>query len=64
MALFAAGLAMGLAAACAWAWGVHVGQFRQLEQTKQQLFWPDLAEAPGGPSPGTDRRPSDGEGTR
>lgn len=42
LALFAAGIAMGLAAACMWAWGVHTGQFRDLERTKHQLFWPEL----------------------
>jgi nitrogen fixation-related uncharacterized protein len=41
---FAAGILMGLAGACMWAWGVHTGQLRDLEQTKQQLFWPDLAD--------------------
>ncbi len=58
MALFAAGVAMGLAAACAWAWGVHTGQFHQLEDTKQQVFWPDLAEEPVVSSPGTDGGPA------
>ena len=46
LALFAAGIAMGLAGALMWAWGVHTGQFRNLERTKQQLFWPDLAPEP------------------
>lgn len=41
--LFAAGIAMGIAGACMWAWGVHTGQLRDLERTKDQLFWPDLA---------------------
>jgi nitrogen fixation-related uncharacterized protein len=45
IALFAAGIAMGIAGACMWAWGVHNGQFRDLEETKRQLFWPDLAPA-------------------
>ena len=44
LALFAGGIAMGLAGALMWAWGVHTGQFRDLEATKEQLFWPDLAE--------------------
>lgn len=43
VALFVAGLALGLAGACMWAWGVHSGQLRDLEKTKDQLFWPDLA---------------------
>lgn len=43
LALFAAGIAMGLAGALMWAWGVHSGQFRNLEKTKQQLFWPEVA---------------------
>ncbi len=43
LALFAGGIAMGLAGALMWAWGVHTGQFRDLEATKEQLFWPDLA---------------------
>jgi nitrogen fixation-related uncharacterized protein len=64
MVLFMAGLAMGLAAACVWAWGVHTGQFRQLENTKQQLFWPDLAEEPGSPSLAGTGCPREGEGAR
>ena len=44
LALFAAGIVMGLGGACFWAWGVHTGQLRDLEATKAQLFWPDLAE--------------------
>ncbi len=43
LALFVAGVAMGLAGACMWAWGVHSGQFRELERTKDQLFWPEIA---------------------
>ncbi len=43
IALFVAGVAMGLAGACMWAWAVHTGQFRDLEKTKHQLFWPELA---------------------
>ena len=43
LALFAGGIVMGLAGALMWAWGVHSGQFRNLEDTKQQLFWPELA---------------------
>jgi len=43
IALFVAGVAMGLAGACMWAWAVHTGQFRDLEKTKDQLFWPELA---------------------
>lgn len=46
MALFAAGIAMGLAGACMWAWAVHSGQFRDLEATKAQLFWPEMAAPP------------------
>ena len=42
--LFAAGIFMGIAGALAWAWGVRSGQFRDLEKTKEQLFWPDLAD--------------------
>jgi nitrogen fixation-related uncharacterized protein len=43
LALFAGGIVMGIAGALLWAWGVHAGQFRDLEATKRQLFWPDLA---------------------
>ena len=43
IALIVAGVAMGLAGACMWAWAVHTGQFRDLEKTKDQLFWPELA---------------------
>lgn len=41
--LFVSGIAMGIAAALMWAWGVRSGQFRDLEKTKDQLFWPELA---------------------
>lgn len=54
LALFAGGIVMGLAGALMWAWGVHSGQFRNLEETKQQLFWPELAPEAGegtGPEP-------------
>jgi cbb3-type cytochrome oxidase maturation protein len=43
--LFVSGIAMGIAAALMWAWGVRSGQFRDLEKTKDQLFWPELAGA-------------------
>lgn len=56
IALFVAGIAMGIAGALMWAWAVHSGQLRDLERTKHQLFWPDIAEGPRGPeAPG---RPS------
>jgi nitrogen fixation-related uncharacterized protein len=57
IALFIAGIAMGVAGALMWAWAVHSGQLRDLERTKQQLFWPEIAEGsegpaiPGAPSP-------------
>jgi nitrogen fixation-related uncharacterized protein len=41
--LFVAGTFMGLAGASIFAWAVHTGQLRNLERTKEQLFWPDLA---------------------
>jgi cbb3-type cytochrome oxidase maturation protein len=47
LALFAAGIALGIAGALAWAWGVHSGQLRDLERTKEQLFWPELAPPDG-----------------
>jgi cbb3-type cytochrome oxidase maturation protein len=43
IALFAAGVAMGTAGALIWAWGIHAGQFEDLEAVKDQLFWPELA---------------------
>ena len=43
LALFAGGIVMGLAGALMWAWGVHTGQLSHLEETKQQLFWPEIA---------------------
>lgn len=49
LALFAGGIVMGIGGALMWAWGVHAGQFRNLENTKDQLFWPELA--PEGESP-------------
>ena len=77
VALFAAGIAMGLAGACMWAWAVHSGQFRDLETTKGQLFWPDLAPPPDDEPPpygelaarpaggvGLAPRPSEGGGPR
>jgi len=41
--LFAAGICMGVAGAFFWAWGVRTGQFHDLEKTKDQLFWPEIA---------------------
>ena len=38
LCLFLAGIAMGAAFACVWAWGVRSGQFRNLEDTKSQVF--------------------------
>lgn len=51
LALFAGGIVMGITGALVWAWGVHTGQFRDLEATKQQLFWPELAPDDGSPQP-------------
>ncbi len=56
VALFLAGVAMGLAGACMWAWAAHTGQLSDLEQTKHQLFWPDLAETDGETPRGPDHR--------
>jgi len=53
---------MGLAGALMWAWGVHTGQFRDVERTKDQLFWPDLAQDPKLPEPG--RQPTADSRTR
>lgn len=55
LALFAGGIIMGLAGALMWAWGVHAGQFRNLEETKEQLFWPEIA-----PEGGDGLTPADG----
>jgi cbb3-type cytochrome oxidase maturation protein len=41
-ALFLGAAAMGPAGVCIWAWGVRSGQFRDLEKTKDQIFWPEL----------------------
>lgn len=44
---------MGIAGALMWAWAVHSGQLRDLETTKQQLFWPDIADGSAdAPTPG------------
>lgn len=51
LALFAGGIVMGIAGALMWAWGVHTGQFRDLEATKQQLFWPELSPDDGSADP-------------
>lgn len=45
VSLFVAGICLGVAGALMWAWGVHTGQFKDLERTKEQLFWADLADA-------------------
>jgi cbb3-type cytochrome oxidase maturation protein len=55
VALFAAGIALGIAAAFVWAWGVRTGQFRDLERTKEQLFWPDIAPTDHGTKREADR---------
>ena len=47
VALFLGAVAMGLAGACLWAWGVRSGQFRDLEKTKDQIFWPELGPGEG-----------------
>ncbi len=49
--LFLGGIAMGLGAAFVWAWAVHSGQLEDVERTKEQLFWPDLAEVGEGGHP-------------
>jgi nitrogen fixation-related uncharacterized protein len=56
IALFIAGIAMGIAGALMWAWAVHSGQLRDLERTKQQLFWPEIAD--GSSDTPTSRQPS------
>ena len=48
IALFAAGIALGIGAAFIWAWGIRTGQFRDMEKTKDQLFWPEIAPPPTG----------------
>ncbi len=58
VALFAAGICLGIAGALVWAWGVRSGQFRDLEKTKEQLFWPDLA--PNGEKPPEGRATHEG----
>ena len=42
---------MGLAGVCVWAWGVRSGQFRDLEKTKDQIFWPELGPDGGEAAP-------------
>jgi nitrogen fixation-related uncharacterized protein len=44
IALFIGGVVMGIAGALMWAWAVRTGQLRDLERSKHQLFWPDIAE--------------------
>jgi nitrogen fixation-related uncharacterized protein len=63
IALFAAGIALGIGGAMVWAWAVHTGQLTDLERTKQQLFWPDIADPeapsqdrPSGANPLTEAR--------
>ena len=57
IALFIAGIAMGIAGALMWAWAVHSGQLRDLERTKQQLFWPEIAEGKKAPGSRVHPRP-------
>jgi cbb3-type cytochrome oxidase maturation protein len=61
LALFGAGIAMGVAGALVWAWGVHSGQFHDLEKTKSQLFWPDLAPEPPAATAGAGSRQAHAE---
>jgi cbb3-type cytochrome oxidase maturation protein len=51
--LFAGAVCMGVAGALVWAWAVRSGQLRDLEKTKEQLFWPDLAAGNGDRKPVT-----------
>ncbi len=37
LCLFLAGMTMGAVFACVWAWGVRSGQFRDLEDSRQQV---------------------------
>jgi cbb3-type cytochrome oxidase maturation protein len=59
IALFLAGICMGIGGAFVWAWGVRTGQFRDLEASKRQIFWPDLAGGDSAPpeAPPDGRRP-------
>ena len=61
VALFAAGILLGLAGALMWAWGVRTGQFRDLERSKMQVFWPDLTDEKGAPQSSAERRTQRGE---
>lgn len=57
--LFVAGIAMGIGGVLVWAWAVHSGQLCDLERTKQQLFWPEIAGDAGprrGQRPRTEAR--------
>ncbi len=60
--LFAAGICFGVGAALVWAWGVRSGQFRDMERTKEQLFWPEIA--PGGTEHGAAHGASRPAGTK
>ena len=60
VALFLGAVAMGLAGVCLWAWGVRSGQFRDLEKTKDQIFWPELG--PGGGDDGSPAQNPEGTG--
>ncbi len=62
LALFAAGILMGVGGALFWAWGVRAGQFRDLEKTKHQLFWPEIASGDNDriPAPTEEARPRPG----
>lgn len=63
IALFAAGICLGVAGAFVWAWGVRTGQFRDLEKTKEQLFWPEIAPEEGR-EPSTEAGKPDGGARR
>ena len=64
IALFAAGICLGVAGAFVWAWGVRTGQFRDLEKTKEQLFWPEIAPEDGGTEPPPEAGKPDGGARR
>jgi len=55
IALFIGGVVMGIAGAFMWAWAVRTGQLRDLERSKHQLFWPDIAETDATPAKPTAR---------
>lgn len=63
IALFIGGVVMGIAGTLMWAWAVRTGQLRDLERSKHQLFWPDIADPDAMPSDARTEQPPEARRT-